>query len=967
MPRSRIFATTGHMVATRFRAANWHILRAALYLASAALLLRVGGIVNQVIVSASFGAGAAMDAYFVAVAFPLLMIQLLSSAIEAAVVPIYTQLRIHSSKEAASRLFSTLLNCLVLGAIPLTLALLFLRRPLVFFSAPGLDAARLNQAVALTPILYLIIPVSLVTGLLESVLHAEGEFGWPAYAGLLVPLTTAILTLMGGKTWGIAVLCAGSLLGTALQLLVVCLRVRWAGLRYQPLVEVHNPYLGAILRAAWPVLLGALLVQGGPLVDQVFASTLPAGNISALNYALKLVSVVIGVVFVSSGRALLPYLARLASPGDPEYRAFKETLRFYLWGIGLCTLTLSCTLFWLGHPLVQFLFQRGAFSAADTRNTVTLLTAFAPGLLPMALNFLLTRAFNSLGETRVPLFVALVSIGANALLDALFAHFWQALGIALATSAVSWATSVLLLVLLRWRIGKLSFWRVPVAFRVFWTRFTFARLEYRRARQAYWASRYVFSSERCQRLFYAGITLFTLVIGASATARNAFVTLHVVLGMLLVLCFLRVPYLLLLGWASINVCLGSSLAIFNGNNLDMVLVIPFVFLLPSLPWREIMGRVPGLIWLALYLGWVLLGVGLSPLDTRAFLTFWLTMLAAVGMSVLTIVFVTTHRRLLGLVDTLLVTALLVALYGLYGFVTHQRGEVDPETALFRITSLFTQATTFAFYLSLVIPLAFYRCLLLRGARRLIGSTVAFCLLLALLLTFTRGAYVGVLLSVLIMVLCLAKRARRVALSGGLIVFCGLALYLNWSGDLPLLARFFNGDISTLNGRVYLWLALLSHFQVTHWLGGGLQSSDQLLAYLHVGNAGQGVIGTAPHSLFLGTLYDHGIIGLLLLCLAFLSLGGCLLKGIRRSNGEQRMLYAVALSILVSMLLQSLGSRDLWIQAAGVSFWIVVALPFAHCWYHARTFAPEQRDNKSGSFRAIEGTPDNREVFCSLPV
>ena len=48
----------------RFKAANWHILRAALYLASAALLLRVGGMVNQVIVSANFGAGATMDAYF---------------------------------------------------------------------------------------------------------------------------------------------------------------------------------------------------------------------------------------------------------------------------------------------------------------------------------------------------------------------------------------------------------------------------------------------------------------------------------------------------------------------------------------------------------------------------------------------------------------------------------------------------------------------------------------------------------------------------------------------------------------------------------------------------------------------------------------------------------------------------------------------------------------------------------------
>ena len=55
-----------------------------------------------------------------------------------------------------------------------------------------------------------------------------------------------------------------------------------------------------------------------------------------------------------------------------------------------------------------------------------------------------------------------------------------------------------------------------------------------------------------------------------------------------------------------------------------------------------------------------------------------------------------------------------------------------------------------------------------------------------------------------------------------------------------------------------------------------------------------------------------------------------------------MLYAVALASLVSILLQSLGSRDLWIQAAGVSFWIVVALPLARYWPVSERILPEYR-------------------------
>lgn len=939
--------------------------RALVNLASAALLVRAGGMVNQVVVSASFGAGSSMDAYFVAAAFPLLLVQLLSSATEAAVIPVYSQLRMHSSQEAASKLFSTLLNCLLLGMLPLVLILLILRQPLVYFSAPGLDPARLNQAVALAPLLILVVPLGLVIGLLECILNAEGHFGWPAYAGLLVPLTTAVLTALMGKTWGVMVLCLGSLLGTTLQLLVIFVRVRRARLRYRLVIDRRDPHLVKILRAAWPVLLGALISQGSPLVDQIFASTLPTGTISTLNYALKLISVFSGVIFVSVGRALLPSLARQAALGDRDgYQAFKRTLHLSLWSVGLCVLVLSIALLLLAPSLLSLLFQHGAFSAGDTRNTSIILSGFGIGLMPMAIGFLLTRAFNALGETRVPMYIALVSLGADFFFDALFAHFWQGFGIALATSAVYVVTSLLLLFLLYRRIGAFNIWSVPPEVRAFSARFWRRKRTRSHTPAREWRGARLFKESFCRELLFASITLLVLVAGVLATVRDALATLRVTSGMLVVLFFLRYPYILLLAWASVNVCIGSTVTLFNGNNLDMALIIPLLLLLLFLPWRELFRRAPGLIWQALYLGWVLAGIGLSPLDTRSFLTLWLTMLASIVVGLLAVTFITTRRRLLGVADMLLVTAFLTALYGLYGYVTRQHGEVDAETQLFRITSLFTQATTFAFYLSLVIPLALYRCLCSTGIRRLAALAGMLCLLGALLLTFTRSAYAGVFLEALIMLLCLSARRARFWLVGGLIVLCGLVLFLGWSGQIPFLARFFNSDLTTLNGRIYLWQALLSRFQINQWLGNGLESSDQLLTYLHVGASGQGLIGTAPHNLFLGTLYDHGVIGLCLLCGLFFSLGSGLLKGVRRSDGERRVLYAAALAALVNTLLQSIGSRDLWIQAVGVSFWIVIALPFARCWASAK-----MAQNKAVRREGIEqekGYPEQGRKLYELP-
>ncbi len=99
--------TSARLVAVHLKSANRWIFRALLSLASAALLIRVAGLVNQVVVTARFGAGASMDAYFVASSVPLFVAQLITSASESSVIPVYARVRSGGNKEQASILFST--------------------------------------------------------------------------------------------------------------------------------------------------------------------------------------------------------------------------------------------------------------------------------------------------------------------------------------------------------------------------------------------------------------------------------------------------------------------------------------------------------------------------------------------------------------------------------------------------------------------------------------------------------------------------------------------------------------------------------------------------------------------------------------------------------------------------------------------------------------------------------------------
>jgi len=290
-------------------------------------------------------------------------------------------------------------------------------------------------------------------------LNAEGQFGWPAYAGMLVPLSTAVFVLVAGSSFGVVALCVGTVAGLCLQICAFIVRARRAKIVYRPSIDLRDPAVTAILIAAWPALLSALIIQAGPLVDQIFASSLSVGSISAINYALKLNSVPIGVIFVSVGRAALPYLSYQASTKD--MKAFKETLRLYLWATAIGTLILSVFIIVLAHPLVQILFQRGAFSPEDTSLTASTLIGFTIGLTPTLFGFLVSKAFNALGKTHILIYTTIFSVIANAIFDYIFARLWQSMGIALATTAVYFCTMFILLFALRRTIGKLDLFTPP--------------------------------------------------------------------------------------------------------------------------------------------------------------------------------------------------------------------------------------------------------------------------------------------------------------------------------------------------------------------------------------------------------------------------------------------------------------------------------------------------------------------------
>ncbi|GCE25380.1 hypothetical protein KDA_08640 [Dictyobacter alpinus] len=919
--------TSARLVAVRLKSANKNIFRALLSLASANLLIRVVGLLNQVVVTAKFGQAYNMDAYYVASLIPTTFAPMLASALEASVIPVYSRLRSRGSREQASKLFSTLLNLLVLSCIILTIVLLVFKAPLIYGLASKSKLETRLLAQDLAPFIFPVVGLMTLNSFMECLLNAEGKFGWPAYAGILVPMTTATCVLVGGNSAGVLMLCVGTLIGQVLQLAVIIYRAHKSHIVYRPVLDLKLPELKPIMTAAWPALFAGLISMASPAVDTIFGAFQSEGTVAALNNALKLNGVPTGVIFAAVGRAALPYLASQAAIKD--MRAFKGTLRLYLWVVGIATLALTVVMTFGAWIIVGIIFQHGKFSAQDTNQTAWILAGLSIGMFPTAVGFIVSRAFSALGKTRVLMGVSIFSVFANAGFDAFFGHLWGGFGIAFATSLYYFCTMIILLVTLRMMIGKLNLLTFPKELKDMLFKFGIGKLFAPKDITLYDLG---LTYKVRKGLTRVGLALAIFAAGAAGSAQNAMFTVRIAFGSLAILALLRYQYLLVLAWACINVFIGSALPLFNGNNLLSGLTLPTLLLLFYVPTKEALQRMPALAFWLFYFIWILLSMGISPVTLQEFFTIWTTQLDFFALSVLVVLIIDTRQRLMLFIDAMIAPAIFIALYGLWGFTIQQHGVIDPSTGYFRISSIFYDTPpTLGLYLSVLIPITIYRIFTLRKFLQIcLAVAILLLLMLALGLTFNRGTLLAVGIGLVVTVLFLpSNKLRGIAFGAGTSIV-GLILLATTLANIPILSRFANSDITSLNGRTYLWAALINHFDPAQILGYGMKSSDVLLTQLQVGFGG-GVIATAAHNIYLESLFEHGIIGLVLMSLGFISFGWILIRKYANSTYEHKLLLAIAFGTLVSIVIQGYESNDIWNQGVGIYFFVLMALPFTRYW------------------------------------
>ncbi len=192
-----------------------------------------------------------------------------------------------------------------------------------------------------------------------------------------------------------------------------------------------------------PAILGSAGTQIALFADTIIASFLAAGSLSALYYADRLNQLPIGVIGIAVGTVLLPEMANRIAGGDErgahhaQNRAIELTL----------LLSIPCVVAFLLVPdlIMQALFGRGAFTAADARASAATLAAYAIGLFPFVLMRSVTVTFLARGDTLTPVKALAVGVVVNVALKVALMGDYAQVGLAFATSIGAWINFGLLI------------------------------------------------------------------------------------------------------------------------------------------------------------------------------------------------------------------------------------------------------------------------------------------------------------------------------------------------------------------------------------------------------------------------------------------------------------------------------------------------------------------------------------------
>jgi len=445
-------------------------------IASLTALSRVFGLVRDIAYSHFFGANQLLDAWIIAFRIPNLSRRLFGEgAASASFIPVYSE-ALYKDREKAARLVNTVVTVLFIILAVLVLVgeggiWLYYR----FFARTNETELILSLSSIMLPYMLFVCTVAILAG----ILNVHRHFAAPAAAPIVLNIFIIGTILSTGWLLKLEVrqqlfyVAVAVLLAGVVQIAIQIRPLHRSGVSIRPAWQVHSESFKKILLLMGPMILGLTVTQINTLADDLIAwwfsgseekgrffELLGAqieypmwrGSVSHLYYAQRLYQLPLGILGISLATAIFPVMS--ADAARKDFAALRTTISKGIRGTIFVAVPATLGLIMVARPLISAAFEHGRFTDKDTTMVIRTLNFYALGLCGYFAQQILARAFYSMQDSKIPMRSALVAVVANFLLNLTLIWYLGRAGLACATAACSYLQVVILITVLRRRLGR---------------------------------------------------------------------------------------------------------------------------------------------------------------------------------------------------------------------------------------------------------------------------------------------------------------------------------------------------------------------------------------------------------------------------------------------------------------------------------------------------------------------------------
>ncbi len=421
------------------------------------------------------GASGLMDGWVIAFKIPNLARRLFGEgAAGSSLIPIYSE-QLHKDPAQAKALANTTVTVIF---ILLTLIVLageaFIWIYYKFFAPFESTKQMFALAGIMLPYMLLICEVAIIAG----ILNAHRHFAAPAAAPILLNIFLIGSLCISGWIFSIEpqkqifIVAAAVIIAGLAQLAIQLPALRANGISIRPKWAVKTEAFKKTLLLMGPMILGLTVTQFNTLIDDIIAKWLSGsldkgqfftlfarqisyplkeGAVSHLFYAQRLYQFPLGVLGIALATAVFPVMSSQAAKKD--FHALSRTISLGLRIAVFVALPATVGLLLVRNQIVAVLFERGKFTETDTMSTAIVLCFYALGLCGYFLQQILTRAFYSMQDSKIPAKSALAAVVINIVLNLSLVWPMGTAGLALSTAICSYIQVIILIVAIQKSLG----------------------------------------------------------------------------------------------------------------------------------------------------------------------------------------------------------------------------------------------------------------------------------------------------------------------------------------------------------------------------------------------------------------------------------------------------------------------------------------------------------------------------------